>query len=327
MDLLQLRSFLVLADMLHFGRAALRLGIAQPHLSRRIRALEAEIGVALFLRTQRRVELTQAGAALKLRTARILKEIESATDEACRIGAGAAGRLRVGFIHSSTYGALPAVLRTFRALRPTVVLELVEMTMLEQVAALRAGDIDIGMMRSLNGCDDIAFEMVLREPFYLAVATDHPFARRRRVPMRELTGQPLIMFPRETSPLFHLRITAAFERAGVTPMIVQEAMQIHTVMGLVAAGLGVAVVPSSARRLPQESAVLIDLVDPPDPADVSIAWLKSASLPLLAPFVSAALAATAGWEGGRGEGAVASPAPTRRARKNERHGAGAKARA
>jgi DNA-binding transcriptional LysR family regulator len=302
MDLLRLRSFLVLADTLHFGRAAATLGIAQPHLSRRIRELEAEIGAVLFNRSQRRVELTQAGATLQLRAARIVKDIDKAADEARQIGAGAAGRLRIGFIHSSTYGVLPAILRRFRMLRPTVVLELVEMTILEQVTALRTCNIDIGVLRSLNDCPDIAFETVLSEPFHLAVATDHRLARRRRVHMRELTGQPLIMFPRATSPLFHLRITAAFERAGVTPMIVQEATQIHTVMGLVAAGLGIAIVPRSAHRLPQNDAVLVDLADPPEPADVGLAWMKAAPLPLLAPFQAAARQAAAAWSRTGAEG-------------------------
>lgn len=107
--------------------------------------------------------------------------------------------------------------------------------------------------------------------------------------MRELSSQPLIMFPRETSPLFNLRITAAFEReTGVTPMIVQEATQIHTVMGLVAAGIGIAVVPHSAHRLPRGNTVLVDISDPPDAADICLAWMTPTSLPLLAPFRQAA---------------------------------------
>lgn len=288
MDLVRLKSFLMLADTLHFGRAAARLGIAQPHLSRRIRDLETDIGVPLFNRSQRRVELTPAGKALRVRAARVLKEIDKATEEARQIGAGAAGRLRIGFIHSSSYGVLPAILRRFRVLRPTVVLELSEMTMLELVKALRTGDIDVAVMRTLSDYPDIVFETIVRELFHLAVATDHRFARRRRIPMRELSGQPLIMFPRDTSPLFNLRITAAFARAGVTPMIAQEATQIYTVMGLVAAGIGIAVVPHSAHRLPRTNTVLIDLSDPPEAADICLAWMKATSLPLLAPFQKAA---------------------------------------
>ncbi|MDC7789760.1 LysR family transcriptional regulator [Rhodoplanes sp. TEM] len=294
MDLLRLKSFLVLAESLHFGRAAARLGVAQPHLSRRIRELEAEIGVRLFARTQRRVELTAAGATLRLRAIRILDEVEKAKVEARQIGTGSAGRLRIGFIHSSTYGVLPAIIRSFRAMRPAVMLDLVEMTMIEQVRALRAGDIDIGLLRSLPDVPDIAFETVLREPFRLAVPADHAFAGRAAVALPELSGEPLVLFPRETSPLFHARITAAFERAAVTPVIVQEATQIHTVMGLVAAGIGLALVPSSAERLPRAGAVLIALTDPPEPADVSVAW-RAASRPLLVtPFLEAAHAAAVG---------------------------------
>jgi DNA-binding transcriptional LysR family regulator len=133
---------------------------------------------------------------------------------------------------------------------------------------------------------------VLSEPFRVAVASDHRLARRRRITMRELSGQPLIMYPRHTSPLFHLRITGAFERAGVTPTIVQEATQIHTMMGLVSAGLGIAIVPASAHHLPHQNVILVDLADPPEPADVCIAWMKAAALPLLAPFRAAAREAT-----------------------------------
>jgi DNA-binding transcriptional LysR family regulator len=298
MDLLRLKSFLVLADTLHFGRAAARLGIAQPHLSRRIRDLEAEIGVRLFTRSQRRVELTAAGVTLRLRATRILDEVEKAKVEARQVGTGAAGRLRIGFIHSSTYGMLPAIIRSFRTMRPAVMLDLVEMTMVEQVRALRAGDIDIGLLRSLPDVTDIAFETVLREPFRLAVPADHGFARRSAVSLRELSGQPLVMFPREASPLFHLRITAAFERAAVTPVIVQEATQIHTVMGLVAAGIGLALVPASAERLPRAGAVLIDLVDPPEPADVSVAWRGGQPPLLVPPFLAAAHEAAEGLERG-----------------------------
>ncbi|MFL9824456.1 LysR family transcriptional regulator [Rhodoplanes sp. SY1] len=296
MDLLRLKSFLVLAECLHFGRAAARLGIAQPHLSRRIRELEAEIGVSLFTRTQRRVEPTAAGITLRLRATRILEEVERAKMEARQIGTGAAGRLRIGFIHSSTYGMLPAIIRSFRAKRPAVVLDLVEMTMVEQIRALRSGDIDIGLLRSLPDCPDIAFETVMREPFRLAVPPDHAFSRRATVAMRDLSGEPLVLFPRETSPLFHARITAACERAAVTPVIVQEATQIHTVMGLVAAGIGLALVPASAERLPRAGAVLIDLVDPPEPADVSVAWPNGRMPLLVPPFLAAAHEAAAGLE-------------------------------
>jgi DNA-binding transcriptional LysR family regulator len=288
MDLIRLKSFLMLADTLHFGRAAARLGIAQPHLSRRILDLEVDIGVQLFNGSQPRVELTPAGQALRVRAARVLKEIDNAAEEARQIAAGVAGRLRIGFIHSSSYSVLPAILRRLRILRPTVVLDLAEMTMLEQVKALRTGDIDVAVMRTLGDCRDIVFETIVGEPFCLAVASDHRFARRRRIPMRELSGQPVIMFPRETSPLFNLRITAAFERAGVTPMIVQEATQIHTVLGLVSAGIGIAVVPHSAHRLPRVNTVLVDLVDPPEPTDVCLSWMKATSLPLLEPLRNAA---------------------------------------
>lgn len=288
MDEVRLRSMLLLAEELHFGRAAERLGIAQPHLSRRIQELEREVGTPLFLRTNRRVELTPAGAFFAGRARDILGSLEVAVQQARDIGGGTAGLLRVGFIHSSTYGILPALLARFRSLQPGMSVQLREMTILAQVGALRSGEIDIGILRLLPDMRDLASEIVLREPFLLAVPEGHPVAVRRRIALRQLAGEPFIMFPRETSPLFHARITAAFARIGAVPAVVQEATQIHTVLGLVGAGLGIAFVPASAARLPQSGVTLLALPDGPKEVTVAIAWSPDRPPASLSAFLDAA---------------------------------------
>ncbi|WP_375460686.1 LysR family transcriptional regulator [uncultured Enterovirga sp.] len=288
MDEVRLRSMLFLAEELHFGRAAERLGIAQPHLSRRIQELEREIGTPLFLRTHRRVELTPAGAFFAGRARDVLGALKAAVQQARDIGVGTAGVLRVGFIHSSTYGILPALLAGFRSLRPGISVQLREMTILAQVGALRAGEIDVGILRLLPDVQDLSSEVVLREPFLLALPQGHPLASRRGITLRQLAGEPLIMFPRETSPLFHARITAAFARIGAVPEVVQEATQIHTVLGLVGAGLGIAFVPASAARLPRSGVTLLTLPDGPKEVTVAIAWSPDHPPASLSAFLEAA---------------------------------------
>jgi DNA-binding transcriptional LysR family regulator len=287
MDIVRLQSFVVLAEDLHFGRAAARLGIAQPHLSRRIRELEDDLGARLFERTQRRVALTRAGLALLPRTRRILDDLRRAGDEARAIAEGKSGRLRIGFIHSSTYGTLPELLRLFARDHPQVGLDLSEMTMVEQAAALAAGDIDVGILRPLAGVEGIAFETIRHEHFLLAVPQDMPLSRHETVSLRDLAAIPMIGFPRLTSPLFHARIAGALDRAGVTPPLVQEATQIHTVVGLVSAGLGVALVPEVAARLGVRGVRFLDLTDGPEPVEVCIGSRRGETSPAVQAFVRA----------------------------------------
>lgn len=284
MDIVRLRSFVVLAEDLHFGRAAARLGIAQPHLSRRIRELEDDVGAVLFERSQRRVALSPAGLTLLPRARRILDDLRRAGDEARAAADGKSGRLRIGFIHSSTYGTLPELLRLFAHDHPQVVLDLSEMTMVEQAAALVAGDIDVGILRPMAGVDSVVFETIRREHFLLAVPQDMPLALHEAVSLRDLATTPMIGFPRLTSPLFHARITGALDRAGVTPPIVQEATQIHTVVGLVSAGLGVALVPEVAARLGVRGVRFLRVGDGPEAVDVCIGTRRGETSPAVHGF-------------------------------------------
>lgn len=269
------RYFQAVAEELHFGRAAARLCIAQPALSRQIQQLEEEIGTPLLRRTQRRVELLAAGKVFLERTNLILDEVARAAIDARRTGDGQFGRLSVGFIHSSTYGLLPSIIERFRHLYPDIELELHEMPISEQHVALTRGVIDIGLLRPQQAPAELEIQPVLEDPFLVAVPHAHPFARRDAIWLKELAGEPMIMFPERGSPLFYARITAMCESAGLTPRAVQQATQLHTVAGLVGAGIGLAIIPGTARNLRPRGVHFLEILDRPAPVHVALGWLRA----------------------------------------------------
>jgi DNA-binding transcriptional LysR family regulator len=250
MELRHLRYFLAVADELHFGRAAERLAIAQPPLSQQIQALEAELGVPLF--TRHPVRLTPAGEAFQQEAAATLQRAERATEAARAAARGELGTIRVGFVSSAAYGALPVAVRRFRDHHPRVTLALTELTTAFQLQGLHAGDLDVGLFRvdpaSLRDPDLVA-ETIAREPYVLALPTDHPLAARRRVPLAELADEPFVTFPYRSNPSLHGQLERYCLRAGFTPRVVQEATLMQTIVALVAAGLGVSLVPASLQRL------------------------------------------------------------------------------
>lgn len=274
-DIRHFRYFQAVAQELHFGRAAARLCIVQPALSRQIQQLEGEIGTPLLRRTQRRVELLPAGQLFLERSNLILEEVERAAIDARRTGAGECGRLSVGFIHSATYGLLPSIIERFRHLYPDIELELHEMPITEQHVALTRGVIDVGVLRPQPAPSEVQVQAVLEDPFLVAVPHKHRLARRKAVRLKELEGEPMVMFPRRGSPLFHSRIVAMCERAGFTPRVVQQATQIHTVAGLVGAGIGLAIIPGTARNLQPRGVHFLEIVDAPEPVHVALGWLRS----------------------------------------------------
>ena len=284
-DLRHFRYFQALAQELHFGRAAARLCIAQPALSRQIQQLEEEIGTPLLRRTQRRVELLPAGQVFLERSNLILEEVERAAVDARRTGAGEFGRLSVGFIHSSTYGLLPSIIERFRHLYPDIEVELHEMPIAEQHVALTRGMIDVGLLRPQPAPSEVEVQAVLEDPFLIAVPQTHRFARRKAVRLCELQDEPMVMFPRRGSPLFHARIMAMCLRAGFTPRVVQQATQIHTVAGLVGAGIGLAIIPGTVRNLQSRGVRFLEIEDRPEPVHVALGWLRSKEdMPALRSF-------------------------------------------
>jgi DNA-binding transcriptional LysR family regulator len=262
-ELRQLRYFVTVAEELHFSRAARRLNIAQPPLSQQIRQLEAAVGAQLFVRTSRKVELTPAGSAFLEGARRALSEAERAAEMAQRASRGETETLRVGFTDSAALSILPGTIRRFRAELPMVHLDLTEASTLTQLDAVRLGIVDIAFVRGPLAGDlspDVSSRVVFEESFSVALPFDHRLAARKRFGVRALAGEPMVLFPRHLAPAFHDIITIMCRDAGFSPLISHEAAEYQTILSLVAAGLGVSIVPASIRNLGRAGVVFRPLL-------------------------------------------------------------------
>ncbi|MFE0018122.1 LysR substrate-binding domain-containing protein [Mesorhizobium sp. NPDC059054] len=244
-----LRQFVAVAEELHFHRAAERLHMAQPPLSQAIRRLEAEIGAPLFVRNNRNVALTLAGVSF-LETARnVLGALETGVEQARRVASGTSGSLKIVFVGTLHFNFLPRVVQAFRSRLPDVELTLREATTNEQIAALKAGLADIGLMRRPGvAVPELVFERIAREGIVVALPEGHAQAAKQRVPLAALAEDDFIATPRSEGMGFYDQMIALCNAAGFSPRIVQEARQIETITGLVAGGLGIALVPASVRQ-------------------------------------------------------------------------------
>jgi DNA-binding transcriptional LysR family regulator len=253
MELRQLRYFVAVAEELHFRRAAERLHISQPPLSQQIRALEDELGFPLLTRSRRRVQLTPAGEAF-LRDARaLLGELEGAVATARRIDAGQTGRLRISFVGSALLSIVPGAVERFRESRPGVEIELRERSTIDQLRAVRAGVVDVGLVRPpIEDDDELRVQTVLRERTVAALPSAHELAALRRIPLHRLAAEPLVLFPREQAPGYHDLLIGALAGARAGPRVIQYAPEMLTIIGLVAAGMGVSLAPASVSRLALE---------------------------------------------------------------------------
>lgn len=288
MELRHLRYFLALAEELHFGRAAKRLSISQPPLSRQIRQTEEELGVPLFTRSKRRVALTPAGRVMLVRARAVLDEADALSPIVRQAHRGEIGRLVVGFVHSAGYGLMPPVVREFRRLCPDVKLVLRERIFGEQLDDLRAGRIDVGLLRPPVGDQALVTETIWREPFVAALPAGHPLSGQGPLRLKALARQPFILFPRERSAVFHDQIQTLCRKAGFVPAMAQETNTIHTALGLVGAGIGVALVPASVRRIGAVDVTFRSLVEARPQAELALAWKRDESNPVLARFLGVA---------------------------------------
>jgi DNA-binding transcriptional LysR family regulator len=253
MELRHLRYAIAVAEELHFARAARRLRIAQPPLSQQIKALEQELGVRLFDRSHRRVTLTDAGAAFITEARRTVASAEHATDVARRAARGELGRLAVGYVASVSYELLPAILRAFRKRAPAVTLALAELSSAEQTRALVNGSLQVGFVRRPPAVEPgLAGTVVRKEPIVVALPRDHALASLRVLRVRDLERVPFVLFPARPRPSWADVTIDLCRRAGFEPQIGQEAIEMAPALSLVAAGMGVALVPGPLRamRLP-----------------------------------------------------------------------------
>ncbi len=278
-DLRQLRYFLAVAEELHFGRAAERVGIAQPPLTQQIQRLERLLGCVLLVRG-RKTRLTPAGEALAEDARRLLSQAEEAFERTRRVARGEAGQLRVGVPPSVMLTDLPAAVRRYRQRYPEVRFTLRELATSAIQEELRAGRIDLGFLREAR-LDGAA--LFLTEAVLMVLPASHALARRRTVRLRDLRGEPFVFFPKALGPAFHQHLVDGCVAAGFTPNVVQEATQWQTVVSLVEAGMGVSLAPECVTRFRRKGVVYLPV--PGLRTSVYVSWSGEAPSPAGAAFL------------------------------------------
>jgi DNA-binding transcriptional LysR family regulator len=287
-ELSQLRCFVAAAEELHFGRAAERLHMTQPPLSRQIQLLERTLGVRLLERTSRIVRLTPAGRRFLPEAQRILRLAESATVATRRIASGEAGSVTIGFTAAAGYSFLPQLITAARSRLPDVDLVLREMVTADQTEALASQRIDVGLLRPPVH-RDVESVCVVREPLLAALPARHPLADAPRLTLGDLDRQPLVMYSPYEARYFYDLLAAIFGAAGVAPQYVQHISQIHSILALVRAGLGAALVPEAAASLRFEDVVLRPVrMQPARPVELFLAWRRGSDNPALPAFLAMA---------------------------------------
>lgn len=272
MELKQLQCFVAVAEELHFGRAAARLSMTQPPLSRQVQMLERSLGVSLFERSSRVVTLTAAGRSF-LRDARHLLEFSMrAASQARRTASGATGHVTLGYTAVAAYRLMPAIVTRARRELPDVDIQLREMVSTDLVRLLIAGELDLALTRHVPRSEGLGHRLIEREPLMLAVPRGWPPARMKTVPLKALDGQPFILYSPTEGKYFYDRVVGALGHAGVRPEIVQHASQTHTLLALVRAGLGMGIVPASARELRLDGVHFTAIAGSTLSADMYVAW-------------------------------------------------------
>ncbi|SEJ20208.1 DNA-binding transcriptional regulator, LysR family [Sphingomonas sp. OV641] len=302
MDLRQLRHFTAVAETLHFGRAAERLGMTQPPLSQSIQALERELGAALFARTKRSVALTPFGAQWLPHVEAALERVNGLPEIARRLREGEAGRLELSFVSTADYSILPMLVRRYAALFPDIEIALTEATSDVQITALRDGKGHAGII--IAPADRVlppglAYRQLVSEPLIAAIpeawiADGRITLVDGHVSAETVVGQPLIIFPRRVAPAFHDLVTGYHAAWRGTPRIVQEAIQMQTIISLVSAGMGISLVPASLRNLARTGVRYADLRDAPPVLETGIAWRQDYVPATLARFLDIAAETAAG---------------------------------
>lgn len=295
MNLRQLRFFVTVAEELHFGRAADRLCMTQPPLSQAILALEHELGLALFERTKRHVALTAFGRHLLPHAMRVLNEADALPAIARQLARGECGMLKLGFVTTADYNLLPDLVSRYSARYPDVKVTLKEMTSDLQVDALMQGEIDAGLIIPLHATlhAELEYAPLITEPLVVAVPEAWMRSGRLaitggRLAVSALAEQPMVLFPRHVGPAFHDLITSYFVRNGIHPAVVQEAIQMQTIVSLVSAGMGVALVPGSLRNLARSGVRYFDIEGEPPSIETGIVWKSGEVMPTVRHFVEIA---------------------------------------
>ena len=288
MELRHLRYFIAVAEELHFGRAAQVLGISQPPLSQQIQALEQEVGARLFERTNRRVELSEAGRLFLHEARLVLAQVDKAADVARRAQLGELGELKIGFTSSAPFNSsIPQAIFAFRQAFPAVHLNLQEMSSTQVAESLVDESIQVGLMRPLPLPDSLSMVELMREPLVAVLNADHPLVHssERGLHLAQLAEEPFVFFPRSYGSGLYAQLLNLARDAGVSPHFAQEAGEAMTIIGLVAAGLGVSVLPASYQRIRIDGVVYRTLLDQEAVTAVWLVQRKGVQTPMAQAFV------------------------------------------
>ena len=288
MELRHLRYFVTVGEELHFGRAAARLLIVQPSLSQQIRQLEDELGFPLLYRTKRSVELTDAGKVFLVQAKHVLAQVEEAKRTAQRAYRGEVGRLVVGYISSSTYDVLPMMLRLYRERFPGVEVALRELTTREQLRALEEDIIQVGLLRLPISAPMLKVEVVRREPIVCVLPEGHALAARQRIAASLLANEPFVLQSSQRGAGYYAQLMNLCLAAGFSPHVIQEVTEIHTIVSLVAAGIGVSLVPLSARNIRSQGVVYRELEGTPTMTEMAVAWPRTSRSEIVQNFLAVA---------------------------------------
>lgn len=274
-ELRHLRYFIAVAEELHFGHAAARLNISQPPLSQQIQILEQQIGARLLARTNRSVSLTPAGRQFLADSRQILSLVDDAAARAARLHQGETGELRIGFTSSAPFiKAVSDTLSSFRQRYPDVHIQTREINTREQITPLNEGTLDLGLMRNTPLPETLAWEVILREPLLAMIHRDHPLAGRAAVSLVELAQEPFVFFDPHVGTGLYDEILGLMRRYKLTPTITQEVGEAMTIIGLVAAGLGVSILPASFHRVQLNEMRWVPIIEADAVSEMWLVWSK-----------------------------------------------------
>lgn len=285
MELRHLRYFVAVAEELHFGRAAARVRTAQSSFSAQIRDLEREIGIQLLHRTKRHVHLTDAGRVFLVQVQSLLNQVDFAVRSAKRAAQGKAGSLVIAFVPSADCISFPEILRVFKLRYPDVQIGLRNLPAIEQIEGLRTGELDLGFMRPLRMDPSIKTETILREPIVTVLSRKHKLLKKPELSLQDLVSEELILCSRMHAPLQHDIIVSRFRAENIVPNISLETDHIQTVLGLVAAGLGVSLLPDSVKNLKFPGLTYRPLKKPIPQMEMAVAYRSADPSRVLANFL------------------------------------------
>ncbi|WP_289367182.1 LysR family transcriptional regulator [Pantoea stewartii] len=272
-ELRHLRYFIAVAEELHFGRAAQRLHISQPPLSQQIMHLEAETGAQLFNRTNRSVQLTPAGQQFLQDARAILLQVEQATQRAARLHRGEEGELRIGFTSSAAFiGVVSDALYLFRQRWPDVHVQMQEINTRQQLTPLHEGKLDLGVMRNTPLPADLHHQLLLQEPLCAVVHKAHPLASAGKISLQALASEPFVFFDPQVGTALYSEILDLLQRYQIKPYITQEVGEAMTILGLVATGLGVSILPASFSHARLMNVVWLPLEEPDALSEMWLVW-------------------------------------------------------